>query len=752
MRTINQFNAITNLKSRIKILIVFIIQINTLNCFAQPDTSKTIYHLSIKELSEMKVITSSIVEEEINYAPSNITVITKKMIQERGYQTLVDICQDIPGFDFMVYNDGGGEYPTFNMNRGVGTIGNPEILIMIDGIIQNNISFNWSLLWTYENLLIDIERIEIIEGPGSSIYGAQAYTGVINFITRSGFSGVEVNSFYGSNFTKGTNIYTGKQFNKNINFSIAFHNYNTGGDNGNRYDPGGYFHGLQFPDTILHDYDLNGNYVTNTINPKGGKNIPEGFQNWADSYSVRAKLQIKNSETGAFYWENNMGGGSAIAPYEYNITHADHRSKTQGYHIYVKNNYNLTTKFLLQSNITYRATNILPKTGFRYNYRFSDMTKNYVSYAYQAYIEERLIYSINENNNFLFGLKGTYSNKSDRIVSLNYFPDSKTSTQSSWDAASTGEGLNITQEYPRFKVSELALFGLWNNHWTKKLYSSIGLRYDYNSEYGNILNPRTAITYRPINSIWLKLLYGSAFREPSIFELHSEFRGNPDLNPEKINTYELEINSLMFNDVVSLKANAFYLEMKDFIGKVPDTTMPSGERYENTDKMYVSGLSVYANYQPINNLYFYSNYMFMLGKMSADSSWEQIERTAKHKINAGINIHLLQNKLTVDCRMNYVGKRKAQSTNTWLQTYENGYAPSYTKFNLAVSYNFLQHFTARLVINNVLDEQYYGIGRETGSGMVDDYNYITNINPEGHIPAYHPQSGRTYLISLIYKI
>ncbi len=151
--------------------------------FAQKDTTD-IYSYSLKDLAETYISTGSVEEAPVNIAPSNITIITKQMIDERGYQTLVDICQDIPGFDFMMYNDGGGEYPGYSKNRGLGEIGNPEILIMIDGIVQNNISFNWSLLWTYENMLIDVLKIEIIQGPGSVMYGAQAFTGVINIITN----------------------------------------------------------------------------------------------------------------------------------------------------------------------------------------------------------------------------------------------------------------------------------------------------------------------------------------------------------------------------------------------------------------------------------------------------------------------------------------------------------------------------------------------------------------------------------------
>lgn len=708
--------------------------------------------MSFDDLLSIKVISSSMKEENSNEAFSNITVITKEMIEERGYQTLVEICEDLPGFDFMLFNDGTGEYPTSNLNRGTGSVGNTKILIMVDGIVQNNISFNWSLLWTYENLLNDIERIEVIEGPGSALYGAQAYSGIIHFITRSKFTGLEIKTFYGSNFTRGIDLFAGTNFKNDVNLTFAFHNYVSDGDGGDRYDPGGYFHNNKYPETILKDYDENGNYVTNVQNPKGGELIPDGFNDWQNSYSARIKLTMKNTEIGAFYWNSKNGSGSYVPGYEYNVTAPDFQSHKNGYHAYIKNNLEFSDKISLESNIVARSTNVLPVTGLIYHYRFPNMTKNYVAYSFQTYLEERLFINLSNKTDLLFGIKAMTSYKSNRVVSLDYFPNNISSTQSSWEIANSGGGLGVTKHVPMQTIYEFAAYGLWTNKWSTWLSSSIGLRYDYSSEYGHIVNPRLGLIYMPFDNAGIKLLYGSAFKQPSFFELNSEFRGNPDIEPEKVQTYEIELYSSFYNKKAYLRANIFYSVMKDFIDLVPDSTMPSGERFENLDRLKVSGVSVYANYQFNSHIKFYSNYMFILGKLADSVDWEQIPQTAKHKINAGINLKILKEKLIVDCRVNWVGKRKAQTTNYWLIKYENGYAPSYTKVNLTVTYRFLKKFSAQFIIKNLLNEQFYGVGRESGSGMVDDYDYQTNPNPSGFIPAYHPQPGRTFLVTLKYSL
>jgi outer membrane cobalamin receptor len=695
------------------------------------------------ELSELEVITGSIKAEKKEIAPSNITIITEQMILERGYQTLVDICQDIPGFDFLIYNDGAGNFPTYNINRGLGNLGNPEILIMIDGIVQNNISFNWSLLWKYENIFIDVERVEVIQGPGSVMYGAQAFTGVIHIITKKNFTGTSMHTSYGSYSTLIADVHVGTEITENINLSLAFHKYHTDGDFGlNRFDPGGYFTDNKYPATILADYDSEGNYVENTPNPLAGKEIPDGFYNETNSSAFRTKLKYKNTEFVYFISDQIHGFGSSSLPYEYNLFDTDNLSHFRSFYISGSNNHEITTRINLKSSIVYRETNILPSGGFKYLYRFPELPKVYSAFTSQIYFEEILNYHLNNDNSFSFGFKGAFSQKSEWVISLGHFPDSRSATNSSWDIAVGGNGLNQQKKYPVFFVKEFSTYALWDKNWLKYFSSSLGLRYDYSSEFGRILNPRFAIDYYK-RTFGVKLLFGSAFRQPGITELTSEFRGNPNLKPQKIKTTELEINSLISQYKIALKANFFYSKVDQLIGTVKDSTMPAGERHENIDEMQIAGATLNLSIQLQERIRFYSNYGYLIGVDDTFGLYE-IERTPKNKFNAGINFRFLDSKLITDFRINHVGQRKAQATNKWLQTYKNGYAPSYTKANFVITY--------RIIVNNIFNEQFYGVGRESGSGFIDDYDFQNNINPDGFIPAYHPQPGRTYLIKFIAEI
>ncbi len=710
---------------------------------------KKLEDMSLEELMDIKIITVSLKEESQSDAPSNITIVTKQMIEKRGYKSLVEICEDIAGFDFLLYEEGGGEYTTYNKHRGIGDTGNSKILIMVDGIVQNFISFNWSTLWSHEHLLTDIERIEFISGPGSSIYGAQAYSGIIHFITKSRYEGLAANLSYGSNKSRAIEFQFGKKISRDYYFSIAFKKYNSDGDSGNkRYDPGNYFHNLVYPDFVTQTYGTDSTYLVNVPHPNAGENIPDGFQNWFNTYALRAKFTTPKSEIGFFLWDNKRANGSFIGAHAYDVTKEWHQAHFRGYHLYLKNSDKLSPKTTLKSNLVYRETSILPETGFSYTYRFPNLVKSYKAYSAQAYIEEILNYNFGPRGDFLVGIKLTASSKSPRTVSLDDQSANSSRTESSWDEANMGHGLGIPKDYSSIRVWEQAVYGLFNYQIMSKLSCSIGLRFDHSSEYGNILNPRLGLIYKLSPDLGFKLLYGTAFRQPSVFEMNDEFRGNPDLDPERIQTYEFETNYNLSNKM-GFRFNIFYSKMTDFIDKisVPIDVKLSGQIYANISKYETRGISFYWNYQILENLSLYSNYMFLQGKGEFDTHWHDITHTARHKLNAGMNWMGFGKNLNVNLRMNYVGKRKAHPENVWINNHYDGYAPSYVKFHLAVMFLQFSKIKLQLSINNLFDTQYFGVGREDGSTDMDSYDPHILYNGK-YKAAYHPQPGRTIMLSL----
>jgi outer membrane receptor for ferrienterochelin and colicin len=138
---------------------------------------------SIEDLMNIEVYSASKHMQSVSDAPASVTVVTADQIQKYGYRTLADILQSVRGF----YMTSDRDY-SFVGVRGFGRLGdsNNRILVLIDGHRINDNVFGEPYLGTEFLVDVDlIERVEIIRGPSSSLYGADAFFAVINVITVS---------------------------------------------------------------------------------------------------------------------------------------------------------------------------------------------------------------------------------------------------------------------------------------------------------------------------------------------------------------------------------------------------------------------------------------------------------------------------------------------------------------------------------------------------------------------------------------
>ena len=153
------------------------------NCAAQesfPDLSEA----TLEQLGTMKVYSASKHLQAASDAPSSVTVVTADEIQKYGYRTLADILKTVPGF--FVTND--RNYSSVGV-RGFARPGdyNTRILLLVDGHRLNDNVYDEAMIGTEFPINIDlIQRVEVIRGPVSSLYGSNALFAVINIITRRG--------------------------------------------------------------------------------------------------------------------------------------------------------------------------------------------------------------------------------------------------------------------------------------------------------------------------------------------------------------------------------------------------------------------------------------------------------------------------------------------------------------------------------------------------------------------------------------
>lgn len=136
---------------------------------------------NLLELMRTPVVSASRNAEPLSDAPATVIVLQRKDLEMRGYTELSQILDDLPGMD--VVRPYGADYVK-NYWRGDRTeIGDPY-LVMVDGVVFNHLWFDTAdtPLVTYP--ISAIERVEVVYGPASALYGANAFMGVINIITR----------------------------------------------------------------------------------------------------------------------------------------------------------------------------------------------------------------------------------------------------------------------------------------------------------------------------------------------------------------------------------------------------------------------------------------------------------------------------------------------------------------------------------------------------------------------------------------
>ena len=758
-------------KTIIQVTLAFLISFNVY-ASEDPFDIDALSKMTLDEILDLKVVTPSRIDQRIVNSSANITVITAQTIQRRDYQNLYEVLQDVPGFDFATYEDGGGEYPNHSVNRGIGgTPGNPKILIMVDGTIQNHIAFNWSQLFGEEQIFADLDRIEIVQGPASALYGANAFSGIIHFITRAQQGQKHANHQIrigqdNSHTYQGS--YGGQS--DNLHYYLAGKIHQSDSDNGiGRFDPAGYFNNNPYPAISTADYDANNQYVQNSPSPYAGQMLPDGFNTEQKSTSVRGAIEFVHPKTvlkgfesaklSGFYWQKEQGLGSYVPGYEYQATDSSFLAKHSAKQLKFDYSYRINDNMQLSGDIWYRENRQHPNTGFKYTYRFVDLVKSYHSKSRQQGIENRLNWQLNSGDTVQIGARFIANDKMNQIVSLGQYQNTQSaSTTSSWQYATSGENpmLGQAQQLSVKQPDEQALYFNYESQVTEQWSFSGGLRADTSDDYDTTINPRLGIVYQVPNEIFkhwnFKLLYGEAFREPSSFELNDEFRGNNQLEPEQIKTVEFisqigwqgEVDDPLQS--VTLQGSLYYTDMSNLITLIPSTTREGGSIYDNSANELIKGGSVQIDGQINNSWSFYSNFHY--GQSKSNGNWQDTPHTAASKLNWGIHFKDDNDKYYVNLRQNYVGKRAVPMTNGFYDTH----APSYTKTNLTIGFSAIELgnliLKPKLGIKNLFDKQYAGVGRQTGSSVASQYHPVDNPNPAGFIPGYHPQPGRSIALSV----
>ncbi|MEO6453785.1 MAG: TonB-dependent receptor plug domain-containing protein [Ginsengibacter sp.] len=666
---------------------------------AQKDTVAKVIklsELSLEALMDIKVITATGSEQKISEAPSTMNVITAKQIEDRGYEQLEDALRDIPGIDFIHLN---GYAPTLIYFRGMYGAENLRALLMIDGIPENNIIGSNDMGGPAYSLH-NVQRIEVIWGPASALYGANAFGGVINIITKKGedINGLHYEKGYGTFNTSIDKVMYGI---KKSNFDIAFSGslYSTDGPVFSNRDPdytGSY---------IDKAYSLNGaiTYTLGKLKSTFGfrsYTTPMGWGTFLNSPTVFLGLPDQGNK--------NKGIIGLLA--------RDVRGEKSGLEepystsTYIQSEFTPNAKLNILARAVYRETGIGNKS---YAYLTLDGRKLIrvptTSSSSQVRTEIFMNYSPDANQQFSAGIQYYRDNVEQGSRKINF----DSTTIYLLDGRDTL--LNLYSTFKKRAYDIRNNFGSYvqyvlNTSLLGKTNFTIGARYDYNNYYGSPVSPRIAIINKPNDKFTIKLMYGTAYRAPTNTEIY-QAPLNFKLKTEKIRTYEINL-IYPFSTKFLAQLNGFRNELRDVIilGNLVNLNQD-----KNPGRININGLEARVEMGLSNNISGFVNFTYQKGK--GENLITHLKRNlpgiANVKGNLGVDLHAGE-LLKLSLIGNWVGKRQVQLTNPY------GPVDGYFLTNCVISTEklFNEKISASIGIRNLFNSIYLDPGFRAADGVL----------------------------------
>jgi len=553
------------------------------NAAGQIDQEKlSVLDMSLEELLSLEVISASRIPEKTSDAPATIHLITDNQIKTRGYANLEDVLNDIPGVE--IQRKASVEYSNYVTLRGID--GSEKFIIMMDGMrINSPTGTPLAIVNNYP--VTHVKQIEIVMGPASALYGVDAFTGVINIITKKGTeaNGVVINGSYG-NFQTTNNSFMAGAGNEDISFVLT----------GNFY----FSEEPYFPDIYRDEYTwynqhyiTDGEMLTSPWDPTIVKLPIQEYETPTTSYAIHAKLNAKDFEVG--YFRNFESHSSSISTLpEYTVYSKETSFKFMVESFYSTYNYtSKSEKWRLLTTLSHSRDEINPSTQYVNTY-----TSYHPGYKYafnrSLKIEEQFTYLFSEESSLIAGISyeditalpktGDMPFAFDRTLAAE-FQDIHYLGTNIYDQ--NGNDLSISQDFYYLQYQNLGTFLQWRTLLAKKLSLTLGGRLDFNTRYNTTLNPRAGLVYTPSDKLKIKVLYGKAYLSPSPYRqyqhygsfrpttdsvsggisgLQSDFWRLPgeDLESQKITTYEIG-SSYIFNSNLILTLNGFVNDVDNIL-------------------------------------------------------------------------------------------------------------------------------------------------------------------------------------------
>src|SRR2546422_6242673 len=636
--------------ARVGILITFLPSAAT--ALAQQG-AKDLTETSLEDLASIQVYSASKHMQSASEAPSAVTVITADQIQKYGYRTLGDILRSVRGF--YIPSDRNYDYVGV---RGFARLGdwNSRVLLLVDGHRTNDHIFGQAMIGSEFLVDVDlIERVEIIRGPSSSLYGAGAFFAVINVITRK------------------------PQQLKGWELSFEPASFDTYKE---RASYGGHYKGI--------DLLLSGSFY----NSQGQTLFFPEFNNPATNYGITRHTDyesyqhiLANVSFRGFSLQGLFSARDKGAPTAYfGTVFNDPRTRNRDYHQYFDLSY--------QHSVG-EKWDLVAWTSF-------DQSRLEAPLAYSTGLPDGSVAldKYSDRGNWWSGglqLSRTLLEKH-KLTFGSELTDNLRQDQGYYAAV----GKVFTADPASSLIS--ALYAQDEFVITHKISLSGGLRYDHYTYFGGTTNPRLGLIYHPFQPTTFKLLYGSAFRAPEVYEFFPDIGpfldSNLRLKPETIHTVEGVVEEGL-GQGFKLSGSVFRNRIDHLISQQTDTS--DGQLvYRNSGKAQATGMEIEFTGRASNGLQGTTSFSYV--DTDDDNKGDQkLTNSLRHMAKLNLIVPLIHKHLFASLDAQYSGRRETSARNT---------VSGFSVFNVTLLGHTLgKHMDVSASVYNILNKKYFDPGR-----------------------------------------
>lgn len=720
---------------------------------------------------QKSVVSATGFEQEIKDAPASMSVVTQKYLQEIDYHDLAEALVNVPGVDI-----GTEQGKTGGFNISIRGLPSNYTLYLVNGLRQNvagNVGTNnggWNqALNVFMPPRVAIQRIEVIRGPMSTIYGSDAMGGVVNVILKEPnlkkYEGaIELNASVNENEQFGdyytTNFYASAPIIKD-KLAIALR--------------GTYMY--RSPSSVNFQYtDIHG--VKKEAEPGYIGNPTEG-----NIYDIGVRVGYQMDEQNYFYFDIDNG-----------YQNYDNRKKqlgdfTSSPPFYLNYRFNEVlahigsydwgkTKTTLQWNNTTNKGRVVPYQESLTNAEHENRDIKGNDMIFQSQVSIPLYTSTTFADNITMGVQYWLQTFHDKPYGNNFYPWSN-------DSANTDKATVklVNTNYNPYAASihavnnQVAAYIEHETTFIQDIILTLGARYTYDQQFGSNISPRAYLIYNTTD--WLQFRGGvsTAYKSPYIGETELAafgygaqgglpFLGNKDLKPETSISYEAGFG-LDF-DYFDFQATYFYNKYQDKIASQTisyNSYTPAGLQCVNphvvghdpasgcsvrinVDGAYSQGVEVALALKPIYNFSLDANYTFMMSEqLTGKNKGSPVLNTPKNSVNVNLHYNIL-GYADVYIQGRYKSERwRGLSSKKDVAAYDAAglgsfYKPYYV-VNIGVNYNINKNFRINFGIQNLFNKNfidYYAYGeKKTKTGATTDQ--LANM--------YSPSAeGRKYFMTL----